>query len=228
MRLRYYRLTAKQPVAAIEEAMRKGSYDGGDEPGFLIDAQRREWVRGRFVEPVDWERQVVDPFGRAQAITGRDYRISKFFYRPKTRMLEVEDQPQGFRAFHVALADVVASEVTPVPLLLDLARFASLVEPMPFFQILAVSTDLVTLSSHAACEVRVVGSQSVWEDLAELLGERDYRVKTLTVRFRAGPSIVQTEVSSGGVVRITGASQRLRESLRKKFLDSEVKGASGT
>ena len=127
---RYRWLRARWPISMrlLAKRLRSQSFDGQQVEGFVLDRVRDDFVDARFVEKIEYEDTVVDPFGVESSYHRVEYRKCEFKAMINGPGLELVDAPRGVQTLVSRLAEVTDFALSISPLSVDVLAWATVVQ----------------------------------------------------------------------------------------------------
>ncbi|WP_156386720.1 hypothetical protein [Aureimonas sp. Leaf454] len=86
-------------VESLAAKMRDAPFTLSSDSGFLLDRVRNSFVEGRYIERINYEDHVLDPFGNETVNRNVEYRVVKFRLSDKYPELQISDPPRTARGF---------------------------------------------------------------------------------------------------------------------------------
>jgi hypothetical protein len=104
---RYRWLKAKWPISMrlLAKRLKAKSFEEGSTEGFVIDRVRDDYIEARFVERVEYDDTVTDPFGKELSFHRVEYKQCEFRASAGGPGLELIDAPRAVQAMISRLAE---------------------------------------------------------------------------------------------------------------------------
>jgi hypothetical protein len=221
---RYRWLRAKWPVSmrVLAKRLKAKGFEDGKSEGFVLDRARDDYLEARFVERVEYDDTVVDPFGREQSFHRVEYRQCEFRASVDGPGLELVDAPRAVQAAISGLAEATEFGLAIAPLNLNVLAWARGVQRLANVGgiVDSVQISAIELAPGITAKVLVRGSTDVLSASNRLVDGKKHVIekvqlkipgsrKTAIVFASNGTVRIDSEVPSDTVVSIRAALQML-------------------
>lgn len=201
---RYRWLKARWPISMrlLAKRLRSKSFDGEDVEGFVLDRVRDDFIDARFVEKIEYEDTVTDPFGVESSYHRIEYRKCEFKAMLNGPGLELVDAPRGVQTLISRLAEVTDFALSISPLSIDVLVWASAVQQRLNVAGIVDSLQVgaVELSRGVHAKVVVKGGGDVLVATKALVHGKQHIIEKVQIRF-SGPKRMTLLLTRSGVAR---------------------------
>ena len=123
---RYRWLKAQWPISmrALAKRLKAKAFDVEQSEGFVLDRVRDNYLEARFVEKVEYDDVVVDPFGKELTFHRVDFRKCGFIASTEGPGLELVDAPRSVQAMVSRLAEATEFSLSISPLSVNVLTWA--------------------------------------------------------------------------------------------------------
>ncbi|MEK9802703.1 MAG: hypothetical protein VW475_04755, partial [Curvibacter sp.] len=127
---RYRWLRAKWPISmrVLAKRLKARGFEEGKTEGFVVDRARDDYLEGRFIERVEYDDTVIDPFGNETSFHRVEYRLCEFRASSEGPGLELVDAPRAVQAAISGLAEATEFGLAISPLNLNVLEWAKSVQ----------------------------------------------------------------------------------------------------
>lgn len=202
---RYRWLSAKWPISmrALAKRLKAKRFEDGKSEGFVLDRARDDYLEARFVERVEYDDTVVDPFGREQAFHRVEYRQCEFRASVDGPGLELVDAPRAVQAAISGLAEATDFRLAIAPLSLNVLEWARGVQRQANVGgiVDSVQVGAIELAPGITAKALVRGSTDVLSASSRLVDGKKHVIEKLQLKF-PGSRKIAIVFASNGTVRI--------------------------
>lgn len=201
---RYRWLKARWPISmrVLAKHLRAKAFDGVQVEGFVLDRVRDDFIDARFVEKVEYDDTVTDPFGVESSFHRLEYRKCEFKAMLDGPGLELVDAPRGVQTMVSRLAEATDFALSISPLSVDVLAWATAVQRR--LNVAAVVDSLqvgaVELSPGVQAKAVVKGSVDVLAATQALVHGKQHVIEKVQIRF-SGPKRMTLLLTKSGVAR---------------------------
>lgn len=203
-RIRY--LSASWPLAmtTIGARLKQLQFSAETDEGFLLDRVRDAFVEGRYIEKLEIDEVVRNPFGTEVTYNRIVYREVRFRISNAFPEIEVTDPPRTIRSFINKLSEITGFktaieelQVSPFAWVDSIASSRKL--PVNFAQIAGLPLD-------EGVEARIIatGKAGVREAIRKMAGRKPYTVEKAQVLMEASEGFYTVMLSSDASARFSG------------------------
>lgn len=123
---RYRWLRAKWPISmrVLAKRLKANGFDDGKTDGFVLDRARDDFLEARFIERVEYDDTIVDPFGKEISFHRIDYKQCEFRATVDGPGLELVNAPRAVQATISGLAEASEFGLAIGPLNLNVLAWA--------------------------------------------------------------------------------------------------------
>lgn len=201
---RYRWLKARWPISMrlLAKRLRSKAFDGEQVEGFVLDRVRDDFIDARFVEKIEYEDTVTDPFGVESSYHRVEYRKCEFKAMLNGPGLELVDAPRGVQTLVSRLAEVTDFALSISPLSVDVLAWATVVQQR--LNVAGVVDSLqvgaVELSKGVQAKAVVKGHGDVLAATKALVQGKQHIIEKVQIRF-SGPKRMTLLLTKSGVAR---------------------------
>lgn len=221
---RYRWLRANWPISmrVLAKRLKAKSFVDGKADGFVLDRARDESLEARFVERVEYDDTVIDPFGKELSFHRVEYRQCEFRASVDGPGLELVDAPRAVQAAISALAEATEFGLAIAPLNLNVLLWAKGVQRLANVGgvVDSIQIGAIELAPGIFAKALVRGSTDVLGASNRLVEGKKHVVEKVQLKFPGsrrtaivlasnGTVRIDSEVPSDTVVSIRAALQEL-------------------
>lgn len=201
---RYRWLKARWPISmrALAKRLRAKAFDGAQVEGFVLDRVRDDFIDARFVEKIEYDDTVTDPFGVESTFHRVEYRKCEFKAMLDGPGLELVDAPRGVQTMVSRLAEANDFALAISPLSVDVLAWATAVQRR--LNVVGVVDSLqvgaVELSQGVQAKAVIKGAVDVLAATQALVQGKKHVIEKVQIRF-SGPKRMTVLLTNGGVAR---------------------------
>lgn len=201
---RYRWLKTRWPISMrlLAKRLSSKSFDGEKVEGFVLDRVRDDFIDARFVEKIEYEDTVTDPFGVESSYHRIEYRKCEFKAMINAPGLELVDAPRGVQTLISRLAEVTDFTLSISPLSIDVLVWATTVQQR--LNVAGVVDSLqvgaIELSKGVQAKVVVKGQGDVLVATKAMVSGKQHIIEKVQIRF-SGPKRLTLLLTKSGVAR---------------------------
>lgn len=220
---RYRWLRAKWPVSmrTLAKRLKARSFEDGLSEGFVLDRVRDDYLEARFIERVEYDDTVTDPFGKELSFHRVEYKQCEFRASVDGPGLELIDAPRAVQAMISRLAEVTDFGLAISPLAIDsllwarnLQRHLNITGMVDSLQVGSVE-----LAPGIVAKMLVRGSSDVLAASKDLIEERRHIIEKVQLRL-VGAQKTTIVLASSGTARIdSDVTADILTSVRESLFD---------
>lgn len=201
---RYRWLKARWPVSmrVLAKRLRAKAFDGVQVEGFVLDRVRDDFIDARFVEKVEYDDTVTDPFGVESSFHRLEYRKCEFKAMLDGPGLELVDAPRTVQTMVSRLAEATDFALAISPLSVDVLAWAAAVQRR--LNVAGVVDSLqvgaVELSQGVQAKAVVKGAGDVLAAAQVLVLGKQHVIEKVQIRF-SGLKRMTLLLTKSGVAR---------------------------
>ena len=201
---RYRWLKTQWPVSmrVLARRLRVKAFDGQQVDGFVLDRVRDDFLEARFVEKIEYDDTVTDPFGAEARFHRVEYRSFEFRAAVAGPGLELVNAPRGIQTLISRLAEANDFALTISPLSVNVLNWASEAQRRLNETGVVDSLQLgaVELASNVQAKAVIRGSVDVLAAAQALVQGRKHVVEKVQIRFMR-PKRVTVMLTNSGAAR---------------------------
>ena len=220
---RYRWLRAKWPLSmrVLAKRLKARSFEGDLPEGFVLDRVRDDYLEARFIERVEYDDTVTDPFGKELSFHRVEYRQCEFRASVDGPGLELIDAPRSVQAMISRLAEVTDFGLAISPLTVDtlawarhLQRYMNITGMVDSLQVGSVE-----LAPGIVAKMLVRGSSDVLNASKDLIEERRHIIEKVQLRL-IGAHKTTIVLASSGMARIdSDVTTDILDSVRRSLVE---------
>jgi hypothetical protein len=201
---RYRWLKARWPISmrVLAKRLRVKAFDGQQVEGFVLDRVRDDFLDARFVEKIEYDDIVTDPFGVEALFRRVEYRSCEFKAAVAGPGLELVDAPRGVQTMISRLAEATDFALAISPLSVNVLDWASEVQRRLNEVGIVDSLQLgaMELASNVHAKAIIKGSVDVLGATQELVLGKKHVIEKVQIRFMR-PERSTVLLTNNGVAR---------------------------
>lgn len=202
---RYRWLRAKWPISmrVLARRLKAKGFEEGRTEGFVLDRARDDWLEARFVERIEYDDTVVDPFGKELSFHRVEYRQCEFRASVDSPGLELVDAPRAVQAAISGLAEATEFGLAIAPLNLNVLAWAKGVQRLANVGgvVDSVQIGAIELAPGITAKALVRGSSDVILASARLVDGKKHVIEKVQLKI-AGSRKAAIVLAANGTVRI--------------------------
>ena len=202
---RYRWLHAKWPISmrTLAKRLKAKGFEDGNTQGFVLDRTREDFIEGRFVERIEYDDTVIDPFGKELSFHRIEYRQCEFRASLEGPGLELVDAPRAVQAAISGLAEATDFGLAIAPLNVDVVAWAtgiqSLIKSGGIIE--SVQIGAIELAPGVTAKALVRGSTDVLLMSQRLVENKRHAIEKVQLRL-PGSRKSAIVLASSGTARI--------------------------
>lgn len=202
---RYRWLRAKWPISmrVLAKRLKAKGFEDGKAYGFVLDRARDDFLEARFVERVEYDDTVIDPFGKELSFHRVEYRQCEFRASVEGPGLELVDAPRAVQAAISALAEATEFGLAIAPINLNVLSWVTGVQRLANVGGIVDSIQIgaIELAPGITAKALVRGSTDVLGASNRLVEGRKHVVEKVQLKI-PGSRKTTIVLASNGTVRI--------------------------
>lgn len=223
VKIKWLRFSSALKPSQVMSGLKRMEYLPNDIEGFQIRQYRDDSISARYIERIDYDEVLKDPFGSESIIKRVVYNQFDFSISFSGGVLEVVNPPRSLVKFTTRLGEVCDFNVSVEPVLIDLTRLysSSIFFKNAFTEKTIVVSDLV-LAPGVSAKVVARGGSDVGGALREITNNKTFKVSSVAYSSKKPDVRASFSVSSDCTLRVSGRDSGLvideaREILFKSF-----------
>lgn len=226
MTSRYRWFAAKWPstMRTLARRLKDMSFSEPLSVGFVVDRVRDEFIEARYIERLEFDEEVVDPFGKEQTYHRIEYKQTRFRAAVEGPGLELIDPSRSSQAFFGRLAEACEFSLAVAALDIDVVAWSKSLQrnlrssgTVDFLQIGALELDIGVVG-----KVVLRGNADVLATGTRLVAGRKHSVERLQIRLGAQHTTPVLLTSSAAVKLDREPSDELLAALRTSLPHSNA------
>lgn len=200
-RVRWYSIGMldKTLLEQIASAMLKAKYSPNSKNGFSIANIRPDSIEGKFIEKIELQSEIIDPFGNKTQFTRLRYKQVPFLLSVRNASIELYDSPRGLKTFFNQLSKfsgrVITISAPEVNLSEWMERIAQLTNGVSIGSLVIGN---IPLSSTVSARVFIRGTEDIRNQLKDFVGARPYNIEKVDVAWGPENRRFQCELHQNG------------------------------
>lgn len=172
-------------MRVLAKRLRVKAFDGEQDGGFVLDRVRDDFLDARFVEKIEYDDTVTDPFGVDAIFHRVEYRSCEFKAAVTGPGLELVDAPRSVQTMISRLAEVNDFSLAISPLSVNVLDWASEVQQRLNAVGVVDSLQLgaMELASNIQAKAVIKGSVDVLGATQALVSGKKHVVEKVQIRF---------------------------------------------
>jgi hypothetical protein len=201
---RYRWLKANWPVSmrVLAKRLKLRAFQGDQTEGFVLDRVRDDYLEARFVEKVEYDDTVTDPFGAESIFHRVEYRKCEFKATTVGPGLELVDAPRGVQTMVSRLAEATEFSLAISALSIDVLVWATNVQRRlnTVGVVDSIQVGAVELAAGVRAKAVIKGSSDVLAATNRLIEGKKHVTEKVQIRF-TGAKMSTVLLTNGGVAR---------------------------
>ncbi len=202
-RYRWFKAEWPLSMRALAKRLKSKPFIGDESEGFVIDRVRDDFVQARFVERMEYDDTVTDPFGKELSFHRVEFRQCEFRAAAESPGLELVDAPRSVQALVSRLAEASEFSLAISPLSVDVLAWATSVQKLLNLQGVVESLQIGSLELGPGVMAKAVikGSTDVLGSGAALIEGRRHVVEKVQLKF-PGSKRTNLLLTNSGVLKV--------------------------
>lgn len=202
-RYRWFKAEWPFSMRALAKRLKTKQFVGDENEGFVIDRVRDDFVQARFVERIEYDETVTDPFGKELSFHRVDFKQCEFRASSDSPGLELVDAPRSVQALVSRLAEASEFSLAISPLNVDVLAWASSVQKLLNLQGIVESLQIGSLELGPGITAKAVikGSADVLASGTALVEGRRHSIEKVQLKF-PGSKRTNLLLTNAGVLKV--------------------------
>ncbi len=203
------------PLRRLAIGMGAAQYSRTRRAGFQLDEVRRDFLRGRFIERLEWDEALNDPAGGEVQVRRLEVRQVRFRISAERPQLELLDPPRSLGSFVEQLSGISgqALRFSEVPVTPD-AWLQALEARLGRVAVTGITAAGVVLSPSTNAAVAITGSEDVRRFLPQFARDQKLNIERI-VAFLTAPVGGRIELLVGGRAGVLEGGDLIVDHLRE-------------
>ncbi len=201
---RYRWLKATWPITmrVLANRLNARAFDGERSEGFVVDRVRGDYLEAKFVEKIEYDENVTDPFGVESSFHRIEYRKCEFKASVAGPGLELIDPPRSIQAMISRLAEAAEFSLSISPVSVDVLAWATGIQRSMNVsgEVDSVQVGEIELAKGARAKAIVRGASDVLDAASKLVAGKKHVIEKVQLRL-AGAKPVTVLLTNVGLAR---------------------------
>ncbi|WP_186156650.1 hypothetical protein [Burkholderia gladioli] len=202
---RYRWLKAKWPISmrVLAKRLKAKSFEEDSTEGFVIDRVRDDYIEARFVERVEYDDTITDPFGKELSFHRVEYKQCEFRASTDGSGLELIDAPRAVQSMISRLSEATDFGLAISPISINVIEWARGVQRLLDVNGFVDSLQIGSLELAPGVEAKVLvrSSKDVLGASNHLIGGKKHVIEKVQLKLPAARKTALI-LSRNGTVRI--------------------------
>lgn len=198
---RYRWLKARWPISmrVLAKRLRVKQFDGIQVEGFVLDRVRDDFIDARFVEKIEYDETVTDPFGVEASFHRVEYRKCEFKAMQEGPGLEIVDAPRSVQTMVSRLAEATDFALAISPLSVDVLAWAAAIQSRlnVVGDVDSLQVGSLELSQGVQAKVIVKGYGDVLASTQLVVHEKPHVIEKVQIRLFGSKGVTLLLTKSG-------------------------------
>jgi hypothetical protein len=199
-------LAAKWPVSmrTLASRMKSQLFSADSFDGFVIERIRDDYIEGHYVEKINYQETVIDPFGHETVFDRIGYRQIDFTLYADFPNIELREPDRSIREFVSKLLEICDFSVTIEPLSIDLLGWVSELEVAGNGHLLVNSLQVagVEFEKGVFAKILLKGDDDVRPTLDRIASMKVFDLEKLQVKIPCQQKLLPVQLSSSAQAKI--------------------------
>jgi hypothetical protein len=175
-------------------------------------------TRGAYIEKLESEQTVEDPFGKVLRFVRSDYRKVAFHLTAASPNLSLFDPPRSCKAFFARIGAMMEHQIAIEPVKLNVESLIDALEgKVSGMKVTAMTVSDIAISASTRVEISVAGGMDVRNETQRLLGARRGLVTSASVEWRKHERMLSCELSTSGAAYLADPEDDIAPALRSSL-----------
>jgi hypothetical protein len=184
---RYKWLRAEWPLSirTLAKRLKSRPFDADNTTGFVIDRVRDDCLEARFIERLEYDESVTDPFGLETSYHRIDFRQCVFRATSEKPGLELIDSPRSLQTMVSSLLDACSFDLTINPITINVLDWATQLRTMLDTELLVESIQIGALHMQKGISAKLIlkGDRDVKDAALEAINGRVHTIEKLQLKL---------------------------------------------
>jgi hypothetical protein len=205
-RFRWFKVEWPSSIRVLAKRIGARTFKEESGHGFFIDRVRDDFLEARYVEKIEYTDTVIDPFGKELAFDRVEFRHTVFRASSSAPGLELIDPPRSVQALMNRLSEAVDFEVAINPAVVDVLRWATLLQKSEgvFAHIDSLQIAALEIEPGIMANVLLKGDRDVRNSYETLTRDRKFSIEKAQLRL-VGPQRRTVVLSGSGAASLSAA-----------------------
>lgn len=228
-RVRWYSIESVGKLfPPLAQAVGRQRFGADTSDGFVAEEVSKARIAACYVERVELQDRVEDPFGNVKLYPRVDYRRTDFVLSSEFPHLLLRNAPRTIRAFMARLGELAEHQVAISPVELDIMGvIAGIEKAVGRVSVNRLVVGGYPLSPRAGAEVVISGAGDVRAEAKQFTANRFSRVAAATVSWGGRSRSVECEIAGSGVICADDSGETV-ERLVRDVLRASARRSLGT
>lgn len=197
-RYRWFRADWPMDMRTLAKQLKLKGFDERLTDGFVLDRVRDDYIEGRFIEKIEYDDTVTDPFGKELSFHRIDYKQCEFRASDSTPGLELVDAPRSVQAmvsrmleatnFSISISPVAVNVLDWADTFQDVAKVSGLVD--------SIQLGSLELASGVKAKAVISGDADVRNASSSLISGRRHLLEKVQLRLSSQTKLILTNAGS--------------------------------
>lgn len=201
---RYRWFNAQWPISmrVLAKRLKLKAFEGEQAEGFVLDRVRDSFLEARFVERIEYDDVVIDPFGKELKFHRVDFRKCEFRASMDGPGLELLDAPRSVQTMVSRLAEASEFSLSISPVSVNVLAWAKRLQNglNTVVEVDSVQLGAVELSQSVLAKVVIKGTSDVLAAANRLVEGKRHVIEKVQLRL-AGTTRATVLLTNSGVAR---------------------------
>ena len=203
-RVRWLRAEWSTSMRTLAAKMKSQMFTRDSFDGFVIERVRDTFIEARYIEKMNYQETITDPFGIEQVFDRIAYRTVEFSLFSEYPQIELRDAHRSTKEFVSKLLEICNFSVAIVPVSVDLLdwveRFRELTEQKVLVN--AVQMSGLELDPGISAKILIKGDKDVREALQAVAAKRKFTLEKVQMQYSYGTKFVSIHLASTGAIKV--------------------------
>lgn len=197
------------------QAFKRDSFDG-----FVIERVRDTFIEARYIEKLNYQETITDPFGVEQMYDRVAYRSVSFSLFSDYPQIELYDANRSTKEFINKLIEMYNFSLAVVPLSVKVLEWIDNFQKLTKQKVLVDSIQIsgLQLEPGVVAKILLKGDYDVRGALRAIAEQRNFSLDRVQMRYTSGSGIIPVQLASSGTISVPDYHKNevlplLRESL---------------
>lgn len=221
IRLKWYRFISKFDAESLAKKLNNLKFSHTSPDGFQISSFRNESIEAKYIEKLDYEENLRDPFGEIITSKRVIYRETQFkiFFQKNT--LEITNPGRSLTSLIMKLGEISRFSCSVEPINIDIQSIAGINKTINSnFANTSISISQLNLGDGTVGKIIASGGSRIKESVDRFIGDKDHQISSMTFKSASKDIIASFTISRDATLKATGKdSAKIADILRSEILN---------
>jgi hypothetical protein len=221
-RLKWYKFVSNLDAEMLISKINKIKFIQDSSDGFQVSSFRKDKIEARYIERIEYDETIKDPFGETTTTRRVIYKETQFKIFFTSNTLEILNPGRNLNTFIMKLGEASGFNFSIEPMSVDIRNLTYNSKFLAsHFQNTSISISQVDLGEGTSAKITATGGTNIKETVENFIDGRAFHISSLTFKSTTRDLVASFVISRDAGLKATGKdSNRLIEFLRSEILST--------